>query len=78
MSRQECEAKREQLPVLTKTAMYSTHRQPPGCINTNAFRQGLGFLRLSSPSYCGGGENKKEDCFKCCKGSYFCKTRIIS
>lgn len=59
--------------------MYSTHRQPRGCINSNTFRQALGFLGLNSPLYCEGGKKKKKvDCFKCCKGSYLCKTRIIS
>lgn len=32
--------------------MYPTHRQPPGCNNTNTFRQASGFLRLNSPLYC--------------------------
>lgn len=59
MSRQECEVKGEYLPLSTKIAMYSTHRQPPGCINTNAFRQVLGFLRLNSPLDC--GRKKKGD-----------------
>lgn len=53
--------------------MHSTHTRPPGCIDTNTFRQALGFLSLNSPLYWG-----EVYCFICCKGSYLCKTRIIS
>lgn len=39
MTGQEGEVKGEEIPLFTKTANYSTHRQPSGCINTNPFTQ---------------------------------------
>lgn len=76
MSKQECEAKEEQWLLLTKTAMDSTHRQPPGCINTNTFRQASDFE--AEQSLILWEKKKKVDCFKYCKGSYLCKPRFIS
>lgn len=52
MTRQEGEAKGEQMPLFTKTAKYSTHRQPSGCINTNTFTQALSFPMLNNPLHC--------------------------
>jgi len=52
MTRQEDKAKGEQMPLVTKATMYSTHRQPSGCINTNMFTQALNFLMMNNPSHC--------------------------
>lgn len=52
MTRQEGEVKGEEMPLFTKTAKYSTHRQPSGCSNKNTFTQALSFLMLNNPLYC--------------------------